>query len=106
MAEYDRFVTLRESCDDVPMGTEFMSIEQRQLAARALDREAAALGVDRSLFAPSAVGNRTLSEPVAGWLRERAPNWAVAIASAGCPAPLAAALVELFAQARDEEEGQ
>jgi len=49
---------------------------------------------------------RELPEPVAALVRQRAPNWACAIATAGCPAPLAAALVELFAQVRDEEEGQ
>lgn len=83
-----------------------MTPEQRRRAQFVLGREAARLGVDRSLFRASPEGVRELPEPVAQIVRERAPNWAVAIASAGCPAPLAAALIELFAQARDEEEGQ
>ncbi|MCZ2098077.1 MAG: hypothetical protein LC121_17775 [Anaerolineae bacterium] len=83
-----------------------LSGRERARAAVVLGREAAALGVDRSLFRASPSGVRELPEPVAALVRQRAPNWACAIATAGCPAPLAAALVELFAQVRDEEEGQ
>jgi hypothetical protein len=83
-----------------------LSPSERARAQFVLGREAARLGVDRSLFRASPEGVRELPEPVAQIVRQRAPNWSVAIASAGCPAPLAAALIELFAQARDEEEGQ
>lgn len=56
-----------------------------------LDDEARALGVDRRLFKPAAK-RRRLSGKTAAWVRELAPNWAVAIGTAGCPAPLASAL--------------
>lgn len=82
-----------------------MTPAQRRRAHFVLDREAAALRVDRSLFKPSPDGVRELPERVAQVVRRRAPNWSVAIASAGCPAPLAAALVELFAQVGDDGEG-
>jgi len=74
---------------------------ERARARFVLGREARALGVDRSLFRASpGEPRRELPATVAAIVRERAPNYAVAIATAGCPAPLHAALIELFAVER------
>lgn len=60
-------------------------------ADRVLAAEARALGLPRSAFAGGA-GSLRLPAEVACWLRDRAPNWAIAVASAGASPRLAKAL--------------
>ncbi len=78
------------------MNAVILTSAERARARFVLGREARALGVDRSLFRASSAGTRELPERVAAVVRHRAPNYAVALATAGCPTPLHDALVALF----------
>lgn len=63
----------------------------RACADRLLAGEAEALGVPRGAFR-AAAGRIVLPADVAAWTRTVAPNWAVALSSAGCSERLAKAL--------------